>query len=163
MARPRILPDAKTLRRWVEVEHLTHAQIAERISKDTGEPVARSTVSAALSRAGLTGTRPRYKLTLPWTVTTIHLAEYPARMLRLLGRRLQGERELNDEETRRLDSWLAMLEAEQLVVAYDPNNLEQGFHYIDRGRGDGKDGIPIRRHTVQTLTAAQYAAQRAEQ
>lgn len=160
MARPRILPDAKTLKRWVEVEHLTHAQIAERIYRETGEQVARSTVSAALSRAGLAGTRPRYKRTLPWTVTTIHLAEYPARMLRLLGRRLDGERPLNDEENRRLDSWLDMLEAERMVVAYDPDNLEQGFHYIDRGRGDGKDGIPIRRKPVRTLTAAQYAEQR---
>lgn len=156
MARKRILPDNATLKRWVQVEHLTHAQIAERIYLESGEPVARSTVSAALSRAGLSDTRPRYKNTLPWTVRIAHLSEYPARMLRLLGRRMDGKAPLSDGEARRLDSWLAMLKADKLVVAYDPNNMDQGFHYIDKGPGDGKGGIPIRKQTVQTLPDEAY-------
>lgn len=157
MTRRRILPDKATLRRWVEDEGLTHAQIAERIYLQTGEPVARSSISAALSRAGLSGTRPRYKDTLPWKVKVAHLSEYPARMLRLLGRRLEGDRPLTAEENRRLDSWLTMLAEDKLVVAYDPRNMDQGFHYVDRTKAEARARIPIRRQTVRTLTEAEYA------
>lgn len=144
----RLLPDTVTLRQWVEDEHLTHQQIADRVFAQTGWPVSRSSVSAALSRAGISANGPRYREELPWRVKMEHIREYPARMLRLLGRRRAGQ-DMTDEENRRLDAWLAMLEKDHAVVAYDPES-EFGFYYIEKdGRSDGHNGIPIRRQTVR--------------
>ena len=125
---------------------MTHAQIAQRIFAETGEAVSRSTVSAALSRAGLTADGVRYDETLPWRVKVQHIKEYPARMLRLLGKRRNGG-DLTADETKRLDSWLAMLEQNDAVVAYAPE-ATQGFHYVDRLPTDSTD-IPIRRQTIR--------------
>lgn len=153
MAKPRKLPDNGTLLHWVEDEHLTHQQCADRIYAETGEHVARSAVSAALSRAGVARQKARYQDTLPWRVKVNHLKEYPARMLRLLGRRRAGS-ELSENESQRLDSWLRMLADENAVVGYDPDNAQQGFHYIDPQGDDGKDGIPIHRQKVRTQPLA---------
>lgn len=144
----RILPDNATLRRWVQDEGLTHQQIADRVFATTGEAVSRSSVSAALSRAGISANTARYRDELPWRVKVEHIKEYPARMLRLLGRRRSGA-VLTDSESKRLDSWLTMLERDHAVVAYSPDS-RYGFYYIEKDdQIDGKDGIPIR---VQTVT-----------
>lgn len=71
---------------------------------------------------------------------------YPARMLRLLGRRQTGK-PLTEREDQRLDNWLARLKTEQAVVAYDPTH-PNGFGYVPRQPGDPRD-IPIRRQTVK--------------
>jgi len=142
----RLLPDNQTLRRWVEADGLTHAQIADRIEKETGQRVARSTVSAALSRAGLSAKQERYTDEIPWRVEAGHLREYPARMLRLLGRRNRGL-SLKDEEDLRLTNWLEMLREENAVVAYDPKARE-GFVYTERVDTDPTD-LPIRRQIVK--------------
>jgi hypothetical protein len=126
-------------------EGLTHVEIAERILATTGQRVSRSTVSVALSRAGLTKEAARYKEELPWKLRGEHLTQYPARMLRLLGRR-RAEIELTDEEDARLDAWLEGLEEKQLVVAYSP---DRGFLYVDADeKNDGADGVPIRRRVI---------------
>jgi hypothetical protein len=101
-----------------------------------------------MHRAGLSATASRYREELPWRVKVEHITEYPARMLRLLGRRRAGG-DLTAEEGKRLDSWLAQLEAEHAVVAYDPES-KFGFYYIEKNdETDGKDGIPIHRQTVK--------------
>jgi hypothetical protein len=139
----KLLPDIQTLQHWIEDEGLTHQQIADRVFQQTGHPVSRSTVSAALHRAGLSANGARYREELPWRVKMEHIAEYPARMLRLLGRRRAGG-EMTEDENKRLDSWLAQLEAEHAVVAYDASS-RFGFYYIEKDDSiDGKDGIPIR-------------------
>jgi hypothetical protein len=144
----KILPDISTLRHWIEDEGLTHQQVADRVFQQTGHPVSRSTVSAALHRAGLSANGSRYREELPWRVKVEHITEYPARMLRLLGRRRAGG-VLSDDEGKRLDSWLAQLEAEHAVVGYDPDS-KFGFYYIERNdKTDNLNGIPIR---VQTIT-----------
>jgi hypothetical protein len=130
----------------VEDEHLTHEAIAERVFEQTGTKPARSTVSVALVRAGLAEPRYRFKDEIPWRLRGNDLKAYPVRMLRLLGHRRRGS-ELNDEENRRLDNWLAMLEEENAVVAHDPDVTPSVF-YIDKGPEDGLDGIPIRRRRV---------------
>lgn len=143
----RLLPDNNTLQRWVE-EGLTHQQIADRVFQQTGNTVSRSTVSAALHRAGLTEPAPRYKDELPWHVKVQHITEYPARMLRLLGRRRLGD-ELNETDEKRLDSWLKQLEDQHAVVAYDPDS-RYGFYYVEKDdKTDGRDGIPIRVQVVK--------------
>jgi hypothetical protein len=138
----RLLPDKNTLQRWL-AEGLTHQQMADRVHRETGNKVSRSSVSAAIHRHGLSTDQRRYSETLPWRVKVAHIREYPARMLRLLGRRL-ADGGLNSEESRRLDSWLSMLEAEHAVVGYDPNS-PQGFYYVEKNdRTDGLNGMPIR-------------------
>lgn len=152
MARPRKVPDVGQLISWRDIG-LTHQQMADRILDEYGVQVSRSSISAALSRAGKSEDKARYTDTIPWRVRTIHLKEYPARMLRLLGRRRAGG-ELSENETQRLDSWLKMLADGNAVVGYDPDNDAQGFHYIDPSGDDGKDGIPIHRQRVFTRPVA---------
>ena len=87
MPAKRLLPDNRTLKRWVD-SGMTHQEIAHEVERTTGVHVSRSTVSAALSRAGLVEhQRYRYDKEIPWRVKSEHLTQYPVRMLRLLGRR----------------------------------------------------------------------------
>lgn len=147
MPRPRILPSDRTLERWVN-EGLTHEQIAERVSKETGHYVARSSVSVAIARAGLSATHDRFADEIPWRLKGKDLRAYPIRMLRLLGHRRRGH-DLTVDENKRLDSWLAMLDKENAVVAYDPDSTPSVF-YVDREPDDEQwsPGIPIRRKRV---------------
>jgi hypothetical protein len=145
VAAPRLLPPAQDLARLAQAG-LTHEQIAEHIFATTGVRVSRSTVSAALSRAGLSETNNRYKRELPWRVKGEHLTQYPARMLRLLGRRRAGAG-LTASERERLDAWLEALEENGWVVAYAPD--AEGFLYVVADEvGDGLDDVPIRRRVV---------------
>lgn len=118
---------------------MTHREIAEAVSRETGHPVRRSTVSAAIHRAGLGGTAKKYPDELPWTVKEEHLTHYAARMLRLLGRRRAGIQN-SAEMDARLDAWLRQLEENHAVVTYLPNT-EEGFFYVD-GEPNEK-GVPI--------------------
>lgn len=145
MAAPRLLPPTTELAKMVEAG-LTHQQIADQIQASTGITVARSTVSVALSKAGLARDGMRYRDELPWRVRAEHLTQYPARMLRLLGRSRAGK-SLGDEEQDRLDAWLESLEERALVVAYVPEG--DGFIYVDADEiNDGANGIPIRRRPI---------------
>jgi hypothetical protein len=145
MAAPRLLPPANELLRMVEAG-MTHQQIADRIQHTTGVPVSRSTVSAALSRAGLASVGHRYKRELPWKVKAEHLTQYPARMLRLLGRRRSGV-ELTEEEYERLEAWMVALEDKNLVVGYAPEG--NGFIYVVADeKNDGEGDIPIRKRVI---------------
>lgn len=144
MPRPRILPSDETLFRWVG-QGMTHQQIADKVSAMENVTVKRATVSAALSRAGLAASQARYADQIPWRVAPEHAMEYPARMLRLLGRRSLWN-DLSDRDARRLDSWLNQLEELGAVVAYSP---DRGFLYVAKRDGiDGDNGIPIRREVV---------------
>ena len=148
MPAQRLLPDNATLKRWVQEEGLTHQQVADRVLQTTGQPVSRSSVSAALSRAGISANGSRYREELPWRVKVNHIQEYPARMLRLLGRRRSGHT-LTDTENKRLDSWLEMLSDDHAVVAYDPTS-QFGFYYVEKDDAvDGINGIPIRIQQVR--------------
>jgi uracil-DNA glycosylase len=66
-------------------------------------------------------------------------------MLRLLGKRRQGL-PLNEEENKRLDSWLETMRRENAVVAFDPVVTPSVF-YVDR-RPEDLDDLPIRRQRV---------------
>lgn len=145
MAAPRLLPPISELERLVR-QGYTHQQIVDWWHAESGITVSRSSVSAALSRAGLSKEVSRYKDELPWRVKGEHLTQYPARMLRLLGRRRAGN-ELTEEEQDRLDAWLEALTEKSLVVAYCPDF--EGFLYVEADEvGDGSDGVPIRRRLI---------------
>ena len=144
MAAPRILPPVAELQKMVD-KGMTHAEIAQKLTEKTGHKVARSTVSAALSRAGASDQGTRYAEEIPWRVRGEHLTQYPVRMLRLLGRRNKNI-DLREDEAQRLDNWLSSLSEQNLVVAYSP---EAGFLYVEADEvHDGQDGIPIRRRTI---------------
>lgn len=145
MPAKRLLPDNRTLQRWVELG-MSHQEIADEVERTTGQKVSRTSVSAALSRAGLTKPTSRYTEEIPWRLKMEHVTAYPARMLRLLGRRRAGL-ELSEHEDERLDSWLDGLEEKGLVVAYCPSKV--GFLYVEANEvGDGANGIPIRRREI---------------
>ncbi len=125
---------------------MTHSEIAQHLEAKLGHKVARSSVSASLSRAGKTSEGTRYTQEIPWRVKGEHLLQYPARMLRLLGRRNLGL-PLSDEQSHRLDNWLANLREKNLVVAYSES---VGLIYVDADEvHDGHEGIPIRRRTIE--------------
>lgn len=144
MPRPRLLPSDSALQRMVE-RGMTHQQIADKVGEEIGQTISRSSVAAALSRAGLTEPAPRYRDELPWRVAQEHLIEYPARMLRLLGRRRSGM-QMTPRDSQRLDTWLGQLAESGAVVAYSP---DRGFLYVPAREGvDGVNGVPIRRTVV---------------
>lgn len=143
----RLAPDATTLRLWLN-EGLTHQEIADRQTSLTGERVSRSTISAAVSRLGLSKQAPRYDEELPWRVKVQHIKAYPARMLRLLGKRRSGVA-LTEDESKRLDAWLQLLSDNDAVVAYAPDS-EEGFVYVARNPVDSQE-IPIRVQLVKVV------------
>ena len=145
MSRPRILPSDRELV-WMRDQGMTHQQIADEVSRKTGHKIARSTVSVALARAGESDHRRRFRDTIPWQVPTRFQAEYPLRMLRLLGRQRRGMPMSEDEQVR-LDSWLAKRVSEDTVVVFCPDVPagEPGFHYVTAAARDHDDeGLPIR-------------------
>lgn len=122
---------------------MTHQQIADEVSRRTGSRVSRSSVSAALFRAGEAANAKRYPEEIPWTVREEHQTHYAARMLRLLGRRRQ-EVVNSAESDQRLDSWLDQLERNKAVVIYLPDTPD-GFHYVriaEVGEPD-LEGVPV--------------------
>jgi len=148
MAPPKYTPDKTTFQRWLaEDPPPTHQQMADRVFEQTGHRVSRAAITLALMNYGLTKARPRYKEYLPWRVRTDHIKAYPARMLRLLGRRDAGG-ELTEKEADLLNSWLENLATEELIVAYDGDD-ETGFHYVDARFKDHDDpALPIRKKQI---------------
>lgn len=123
---------------------MTHQQIADVVSHETGYPVGRSTISAALHRAGEASTAKKYVEEIPWTVRDEHQTHYAPRMLRLLGRRRKGIAN-SAEMDARLDAWLKQLDESNAVVVYMPDTKD-GFFYV---HGDGDvEGVPIRREVL---------------
>ena len=132
MAPPRFVPSDATLKKWLD-EGLTHKQIQARIKEQDGVEVALGTISAAISRAGLT-TMNRFDDLIPRPVREDHQGAYPLVMLRLLGRRQQGET-LTQDQANRLDSWTARLDAEDACVAYRHDTAD-GWVYVKRRKQD---------------------------
>jgi hypothetical protein len=127
MAPPRYLPSDSKLKQLART--MTHQQIADWVYRETGHKVARSTVSAALSRMGETD-RVRYDDVIPWRVRLPHTNHYALMMLRYYARRKHGL-ELTQDQSERLDSWLSKLKDMGGVVAYYPDS-EDGFYYVPR-------------------------------
>lgn len=134
----RILPPTSELRQMV-ARGMTHAEIAAEVSRRTGYPVSRSSVSAALFRAGEASVAKKYPEEIPWVVKEEHQTHYAARMLRLLGRRRKDIAN-SAESDARLNSWLRQLETTGAVVVYFPDT-EDGFFYV-QGTPD-IPGVPV--------------------
>jgi hypothetical protein len=141
MAPPTLVPDKTTLRRLID-DGYTHAQIGVMYG------VTREAISGAARRYGLSSQRSRHDDTLPWKVRAVHAMEYPARMLRLLGRRRKGSA-MNAAEASELDGWLAKLERDGTIVAYQPSDEQFGFKYIPVKYKDHDEDVPIRRKALR--------------
>lgn len=150
MAPPTLVPNKTTLQRWSK-EGLTHQQMADRVYEESGERITRTAISAAMQRYGLSKPGHRYTDTIPWRCKVGHAKAYQLRMLRLLGRRREGGK-INKKESGQLDSWLATLEEENAIVAYDPED-DRGFFYIDAEYKDHDEDIPIRRRVIHINAA----------
>lgn len=137
MAPPTLVPDKTTLRRLIEAGH-THAEIAKMYS------VTREAISGAARRYGLATDNVRHSDTLPWKVKSIHGMEYPARMLRLLGRRRKNL-PMNPAEESELNGFLNRLDRDGTIVAYQPDDEDVGFKYIPVEFKDHDEDIPIRK------------------
>lgn len=128
----RYLPSDSQLAKWRE-EGLTHQQIADRVYEQTGYRVARSTISAALSRAGLTN-KVRYSEWLPWDrIAVEHNGHYAAQMLRA-GARIEAGEEVSESLKQRYESWRKRLESEDACIHYDISTVD-GFFYVRRRPG----------------------------
>lgn len=136
-----ILPDSGTLLQ-LKAQKWTNRQIAERYG------VTENAVYLALrSVPGATTKRPRYDEFIPWRVKSEHLWTVPANMLRLLARQAGGE-ELPQRRLTTLTGWLKKMDAEGLVVDYDPEQGPSnaspkygGFRYVRRQPEDGEGYI----------------------
>ena len=126
MAPPRFLPPDHVLTQW-RAEGLTHKQMADRVKDQTGVEVAVGTVSAALSRAGLTE-RIRYAEVIPWSVKSEHETYYPYVMLSAEGRARRGK-PLSPAKAVKLANWKNRLAAEGVVVHYE-RSTDYGWHYV---------------------------------
>lgn len=134
----KVLPDLSDLRR-LQARGLTHQEIADEVTRITGYPVARSTITAAFRRAGLSEASKKNGVEVPWVVRETHSRKYPVQMLRLLGRRRRGE-SITDSDSSRLDKWLGDLEAAGAVVVYDPDTTDGFWYYA--GEPD-VPGVPV--------------------
>jgi hypothetical protein len=129
MARPRILPSDSTLVKWVD-EGLTHEQITARIEEQTGYRPSRSTVSASLSKAGLT-TPIRYTKLIPWR--PIKLEHNTHRYLTNLriGARIEQGLPVSDGEKNRWENFYRNILDARAILVYIYDSPE-GFYTVHR-------------------------------
>lgn len=129
MAPPRYIPSDSILKKWLD-EGLSHQDIVDRILEQDGVRVSKSSVAAAISRAGLSH-RIRHDDYIPWSpIRADHATSYVLTMLRSAARRAHGET-LPPELEARLDSWIKRLEENSVVVHYDADTAE-GFLFVPR-------------------------------
>lgn len=119
----------------------SHQEIADILSERHHVDYKRSSVSARIARAGKSKPLKQYDEEMPWQVRLEHHTAYPARMLRLMGRRRSGKKNTPAND-KRLDGWLARMKRDGTVVVYLPDSPD-GFHFIP-GEWDAPD-LPIKR------------------
>lgn len=145
MAPQRWIPDCQELKKLLD-KGMTHQQIATWTEEHTGVRISRSSVSSAVSRCGLADRRPRYEDHVPWTVRAVDSRDYNLLMLRTGARIATGDKTIPELDVKRYKAWKKKMDAQGLVVNYDPNRPEP-FHAVYRRPEDG-DGM-IRRPTVR--------------
>jgi hypothetical protein len=129
MAPPRFLPSDTVLAQW-KTAGWTHRQMADEVLRTTGVEVSIGTVSAALSRAGLTR-QIRYDAFIPWSpIRTDHVNAYALLMLRYAAR-VDAGIELTEKQTAMLGAWVERLHEEKAVVTYS-YDTDEGWFYVPR-------------------------------
>lgn len=136
MPAPRLLPDNDVLAS-LRNQGWTYDDIAREYG------VSRGAVYLRLKQApGAVSPRARHADLIPWTVAVRHAQAVPARMLRLLGQRENGD-SLPPVKTRMLNKWLDEISDAGVVVCYHPQYPPNpaspdtgGFHYARKRRGE---------------------------
>lgn len=153
MPAPRLLPDNAVLRQLRHEHAISWCPIRERVGCK-GEPhsyndiatafgVTRGAVYLRLKDMDEVKPRARYTELIPWRVSQEHIHAYPAMMLRLLSRRIQGLKNPANKD-KLLDRWLEDMREADTVVIYDPsigpNQASQhgGWAYSRRRPEDGE-------------------------
>lgn len=132
MPAKRIIPSESILHGWAEAG-MTQEQMRQRIYEDTGVLPGKSTVSAALSRAGLTH-KVRYDDFIPWKrIAVEHNQHYILNQLRV-GARLARGMQVRPADKRRYEQWRADVDAKNASIHYDPDTVD-GFFYVPRPEG----------------------------
>lgn len=132
------IPDRMELVRWLRDEGLTNGQALERYRAE-GIYMTTSAISMFRRRNGLDMIQAPHDIMSAWAVAAPHRGLYAAKMLRFEGRRRRGE-ELPAEIAPRLEWWKAKLNADGVVVLYNPDTPE-GWHYVPRREGVDLDLI----------------------
>jgi len=129
----RKLPSDAQLKTWVE-DNKSHEEIRIMSEDLAGEQISLSSVSSAMSRAGLTY-RVRYQETyIPWPrIALDHNWAYQLQMLRLASR-LERGLDVKPLEKGRLDNWIESMKLQDVVVMYEYNSVD-GFYYVPRRAG----------------------------
>ena len=134
MPAKRIIPSESILIGWAE-SGMTQEQMRQRIFEETGVLPGKSTVSAALSRAGLTH-KVRYDDFIPWPrIAVEHNQHYILNMLRV-GARLSRNLPVKPADRRRYEKWRKDVDAKNASIHYDPETVD-GFYYVPRPEGGG--------------------------
>jgi hypothetical protein len=140
MSAKRKLPSDSVLAKWLD-EGLNHEQIRARAMEITGEDITLSSVSSALSRAGLTY-RVRYDTHIPWRrISVDHNHAYQLSMLRLASRIERGL-PVRAVDEKRLNNWIEQLKADGVVVHYEYESPD-GFYYCKARPGIDTDLIRV--------------------
>lgn len=134
MSARRKLPPAQELEKLVD-KGLTHQQIAEQISEEIGEPVSRSAVAVALSRANRTR-RTIANKAVPWVVRPEHQNRYDLHMLRV-HRRIESGKDVRASDLDRYHAWVQHLKENDAVIHYEPRS-QLGFWLVPRRHGVDK-------------------------
>lgn len=115
---------------------MTPTEVRKALS-EMGIDVSRAAINNWRARRGMPSLKARYTEQIPWEVADGHRHRYPAKMLRLAGRRAAGG-VLREQDAEDLDRWLAKLEADDLVVGYDRGLPDGWFYHVRRpGVDDG--------------------------
>lgn len=147
MANTKRLPDDKTL-----AQHRKDGWTMRVIADHYG--VTPKAVAWALREAGLTGTRPRYEDTLPWTVGAAHNQDWEAHMLRELGKKRAGKPA--GHRGKYLDEWLQGLTDRNTVVDYD---RERGFFEVPRADTDDPENYVRKPERGQVRPGGRHATE----
>lgn len=121
--------DESELGRWFR-EGRTYRWMVQEYARKYNLEVGISMFSNFRRRHGLAMRLVRDYHLIPWSVRPEHESQGFLAYLRKLARRRAGE-ELSEEDNKRVNNFLAKLEAEDLVVYYDPDT-EEGFFLVPR-------------------------------
>ena len=145
------IQDEQELLRWF-AEGKTYREMKELYLSKYNLDVGTSMFSNFRRRRGLDARIVRDETLIPWQVLPQHRYAYPVMNLRHEARLRAGE-EITPRMQAQLDGWKRNLEADNVVVHYDPET-EQGWWYVPRRDGidtdlirepDGPGSIPEQR------------------
>lgn len=125
--------DAEEVLRWFK-EGLTYEEMSRRYLEKYKIETSPTLWANFRRRRGLPRRVARDSHLIPWEVREEHRWHRYLTALRHEARRRDGL-PLREDDARRLDEFLVMLQENQAVVAYVPESVE-GFHLVYREKGD---------------------------